>query len=252
MLWLFWLLQRKLQLADNTLQRTKDSVHPIERLFEEARSKQSLILRQQSQNLEEAESEYRRRYEIPPPEGFEKWYEYARTHRSPIIDDFDVMMTSLKPFRAYQASNCEYQHLEQTKPGFITVCIENGTVGFADQNPSERDLKHKIILPLVDELSDFGTHLPNMCFYLNTYDEPRQVMPLDKQALLAGQRTLNSCEDHEFHDFKHTNVWAKIIEACPKDAPAIVGSEGDPPIQKSFVSSPSFSSFQSSNAQFCS
>src|SRR5271168_3857896 len=85
MLWLFWLLQRKVQLADNAIQRTEDSVHPIERFFEEARSKQALTLRQQSQNLEEAESEYRRRYEFPPPEGFEKWYEYARIHRSPII-----------------------------------------------------------------------------------------------------------------------------------------------------------------------
>src|SRR5271168_2187769 len=139
------------------------------------------------------------------------------------------MMTSLRPFRAYQASNCEYQHLKQTKPGLITVCIENGTVGFANSNPSVRDRK-QIMIPLIDLLSDFMRHLPHMCFYLNTNDEPRQIMPLDKKALLTGQGTLNSCEDHEFHNFKHTNVWAKVIEACPEDATAIVGSERDLPI----------------------
>ncbi|EEY16383.1 conserved hypothetical protein [Verticillium alfalfae VaMs.102] len=51
-----------------------------------------------STSLVEAVEEYRRRYQVPPPPNFDKWYEYATIQESVVIDDFGQISIDLKPF----------------------------------------------------------------------------------------------------------------------------------------------------------
>jgi hypothetical protein len=69
--------------------------HPIKTLVNQAQIDFADLLARQSQTLSAATSAYQHRYHKPPPPGFEAWYEFAVT---PVIDDFDIIDESLKPF----------------------------------------------------------------------------------------------------------------------------------------------------------
>ncbi|KAF4504991.1 hypothetical protein G6O67_006990 [Ophiocordyceps sinensis] len=74
--------------------------HPVETLAHGAEASFENLLQRQSQSYAVAHDEYRRRYQMEPPPGFEAWYEFAVSHQSPIIDDFDTMYNAISPFWA--------------------------------------------------------------------------------------------------------------------------------------------------------
>ncbi|KAH8162739.1 hypothetical protein CIB48_g5509 [Xylaria polymorpha] len=53
-----------------------------------------------STSLQSAVEEYRRRYRMPPPPNFDKWYEFALSVNSSVIDAFDQIDSDLLPFWA--------------------------------------------------------------------------------------------------------------------------------------------------------
>ncbi|KAJ8105425.1 hypothetical protein ONZ43_g7432 [Nemania bipapillata] len=72
--------------------------HPVEVLIREGKAKFANLLRNQSNSYSAAYAEYQRRYGFEPPHGFEEWYEFAKSHQSPIIDDFDIISEGIAPF----------------------------------------------------------------------------------------------------------------------------------------------------------
>ena len=52
--------------------------------------------RRQSRTLSQAVSEYKRRYGRPPPEGYERWWKFARKNNITIVDDVSVYISSIK------------------------------------------------------------------------------------------------------------------------------------------------------------
>src|SRR5690606_11432774 len=48
--------------------------------------------------LPEAVAEYKRRYKIDPPEGFDEWWRYARSVNAVLVDEYDEMMDTILPF----------------------------------------------------------------------------------------------------------------------------------------------------------
>ncbi|KAI0020333.1 hypothetical protein F4780DRAFT_791957 [Xylariomycetidae sp. FL0641] len=71
--------------------------HPVEALIQQARADFDDLVRRQSDSYPAARAEYQRRYRAPPPPGFEAWYDFAKQHRSPIIDDFDTLYEGISP-----------------------------------------------------------------------------------------------------------------------------------------------------------
>ncbi|KAI1818542.1 glycosyltransferase family 90 protein [Poronia punctata] len=72
--------------------------HPVEILINEAKFDFDKMLENQSNSFSAAYDEYQRRYGYDPPYGFEEWYNFAKSHQSPIIDEFDTITESIKPF----------------------------------------------------------------------------------------------------------------------------------------------------------
>jgi hypothetical protein len=55
--------------------------------MEQARIKFDSMLSSQSKTLREAVQEYKRRYGIPPPKGFEAWWKFCVDKGIRIVDD---------------------------------------------------------------------------------------------------------------------------------------------------------------------
>lgn len=72
--------------------------HPVEVLARKASGNFEHLLQRQSRSYAVAEQEYRRRYGLEPPAGFEAWFEFAMANQSPIIDEFDTIYASIAPF----------------------------------------------------------------------------------------------------------------------------------------------------------
>lgn len=72
--------------------------HPIKRLVAQNQERFTALLEKQSETLEQAVAEYRRRYGRRPPTHFDRWFALAQSHNLVLIDEFDVMMRNLEPF----------------------------------------------------------------------------------------------------------------------------------------------------------
>lgn len=72
--------------------------HPIHKLIRDARSEWDRKLAGQSETLEAAVREYRRRYNQPPPRGFDKWFAWAREHNVRLLDEYDNIHERILPF----------------------------------------------------------------------------------------------------------------------------------------------------------
>ncbi|KAI7342890.1 hypothetical protein KC336_g23121, partial [Hortaea werneckii] len=59
------------------LNYTETRSHPVDQLVRNAEASWLNTLQSQSQSLESAATQYTKRYNLPPPPNFDKWYEYA-------------------------------------------------------------------------------------------------------------------------------------------------------------------------------
>lgn len=72
--------------------------HPIQYLMENSRRELDDKMKRQSKDLKGAVKEYRRRYGIPPPPHFDKWFEFAKANKVQLIDEFDTIHDLMTPF----------------------------------------------------------------------------------------------------------------------------------------------------------
>ena len=74
--------------------------HPIYEFMERAEERWRNLLASQSTTLTAAVDEYKRRYQLPPPAGFEYWFAFCKTRGIRIIDDYDQLMKDILPHHA--------------------------------------------------------------------------------------------------------------------------------------------------------
>ncbi len=74
------------------------NTHPISKLIEAAEEQYRTKVSQQSQTLEDAVAEYKRRYHRPPPKGFDAWWRFAKDNDVIMVDEYDGLMEDLEPF----------------------------------------------------------------------------------------------------------------------------------------------------------
>lgn len=66
------------------------AVHPILELHERGKKRWESLLKHQSQTLEQATAEYKKRYRRSPPRGFDKWFKFCKENGVKIIDNVSV------------------------------------------------------------------------------------------------------------------------------------------------------------------
>lgn len=73
--------------------------HEIPALMVAGNRKWASMLAKQSETLDQAVVEYRTRYSLDPPDGFDEWFHYALSKKVKLVDEYDMLMDSLGPLR---------------------------------------------------------------------------------------------------------------------------------------------------------
>lgn len=164
------------------LQYTDTHIHPIRSLVEDAQAAWERKLGAQSQTLEAAVAEYRRRYGIPPPPHFDKWYEFAKRKGVRLIDEYDTIHHSLLPFWALSPSTIRARAREALGFGdnnLMGLLIRKGKVSHVEGG------QEWLQEAAVGMMEQFVGYLPDMDLPFNVHDEPRVVVPHDELSRLV-------------------------------------------------------------------
>ncbi|KAL7266151.1 hypothetical protein RUND412_011314 [Rhizina undulata] len=232
-----------------TLPITTTFEHPILQLRSAAWQNYAEVQSRQSKSLAAAVSEYKRRYGIPPPPNFDRWYEFAVSRESVLIDEFDTIYHALKPFWGLPPR--EIRRRAREAIGFndpiglgdnklLHAAIRDGGVQIGGQGP---DWQKEATQGMIESFVEF---LPDMDLAFNIHDEPRVVVPHDmlKKYLDVAEETLSRVlagevekrnsftplgkeekkpvEDFprtRFNVFAHQSVWNHAILSCPPESP---------------------------------
>lgn len=222
--------------------------HPIHKLVAEADGNFKAVLSRQSRSLSDAVAEYRRRYKLPPPPHFDKWYNFAKKRGVELIDEYDTIYNQLLPFWALEPSVIRERTREAI--GFdnalISVMIRNGEITKIDGG-GDMYQWHREATPLM--LKDFIKYLPDMDLPFNIHDEPRVVMQHDdllhhvqvatdhnmpkayenqnpknrwspRPADLGEGIRIKEYRTTRFNRFAHQPTWSNSRLSCSPDSPA--------------------------------
>ncbi|KAK5657641.1 hypothetical protein OQA88_2713 [Cercophora sp. LCS_1] len=187
---LAWYVRNGLDIQASQSRVLTTSTHPAETLIQLANASFARLMETQSQTYSAAEAEYRRRYGIEPPPGFEEWYEFAKENESPIIDEFDTLTNGIKHF--FRLSGLEFTHL--TRIAFFDSLSDTWSCTFLSENATTH-CRHLSLLndrnygnSLTTLLKDLPGKIPDMTFLVNQLDEPRVLIPPTDQEDHAKQR----------------------------------------------------------------
>lgn len=92
----------KLGLAVLSPPQEGDGQHPIYELMERGEERWYALLDSQSRTLSSAVAEYKRRYILDPPAGFDRWWAFCEQHNITIRDDYDQLMKDVLPHYALE------------------------------------------------------------------------------------------------------------------------------------------------------
>ncbi|KAI1437754.1 hypothetical protein GGR50DRAFT_24738 [Xylaria sp. CBS 124048] len=222
-------------------------VHPMRYLITEAEKELKVAKARQSKNLNQAVAEYRRRYEIPPPPHFDKWFQFAQAKGIQMIDEFDMIHELITPFWGLNPLTIRERAAEAL--GFdnalLGIQIRGGKITHIDGGAEwQREAT-------MGMMGKFLKWLPDMDLCFNLHDEPRVVVPHDDMARLvqrakevnmpaaatvAKTKLRNAFTDKpkglgdgtrfeemkltRFNVFAHQPTWTHSRMSCPPDSPS--------------------------------
>lgn len=174
---------------------SKIPLEPISALITNARSTSSDWHTQagKSKSLKEATLEYQSRYHIPPPPGFDKWYAFAVSRNSTIIDDFSQIHHDLLPFWGVppaQIREMTAHIIDRPWTEVAGLRIFNGTVELGKHMPGT----HRwMVEGAAEMIRTFAQWLPDMDLAFNLNDENRVAIPwADMNTLVAAAHIARS------------------------------------------------------------
>ncbi|CAG8981115.1 hypothetical protein HYALB_00013412 [Hymenoscyphus albidus] len=234
--------------------RVGDS-HPMWQLIKDNEMEFERKLAAQSKTLPEAVVEYKRRYGIPPPPNFDKWFAFAKEREVVLIDEFDMIHHSLTPFWGLKPQTIRRRTQEALGFGnnLMGVLIRNGEV----RKIGEGGAADWQIEATQGMMKNFVKHLPAMDLAFNVHDEPRVVVPHDdlerlvKDAVDNQMPAANAVEKPRnswsprpkdlgdgsrfedikttrFNVFAHQPTWTHSRMSCPANSPARISLEDEP------------------------
>ncbi|KAL6241433.1 hypothetical protein RBB50_011697 [Rhinocladiella similis] len=225
-------------------------LHPVHQLVAQADGDFQTVRARQSRSLSDAVAEYRRRYKLPPPPHFDKWYNFAKKRGVELIDEYDTIYHQLLPFWALEPHIIRERTREAI--GFdnalIAVMIRNGQVTKIEGG-GDMYAWHREATPIM--LKEFIKWLPDMDLPFNIHDEPRVVMQHDdllhhvqvaKDQNIPKAYTAQSLSNSwsprpsdlgegirvkeykttRFNRFAHQPTWSDSRLSCSPDSPARV------------------------------
>ncbi|KAH9445498.1 hypothetical protein MJO28_012659 [Puccinia striiformis f. sp. tritici] len=162
--------------------------HPIQTRLESARERWKLKLKSQSVNYAQFKSTYRRKYNLEPPEGMREWFKIVSADGVLLVDEFDSLMNSLKPFRVMSPEELHRRTLEvAAMPTFSLLNITDAHAQFSGQNYRD-DFAHysrENYGPGIERVEGLASmmqrhihRVPNgLIFAVSELAEPRIIVP---------------------------------------------------------------------------
>lgn len=182
--------------------------HPIQNLVHKAKEDFEILIQKQSKTYTAAHEEYRRRYGLEPPAGFEAWFNFASSHQSPIIDEFDLIYENIAPF--LQMSGREFlerMRLVQNIPGSdLWLCQFSGREAKTVCSHPYRVYDRHIAFSFDRLLAGLPGQLPDIQFLVNHIDEPRVLIPRRKDAHNSGTCIMDN--------LSRRPVWETLTTFC--------------------------------------
>lgn len=163
--------------SSEPMRYTDRRMHPMKSLIQTSRDSWAAKLQSQSQTLDAAVHEYRRRYGIAPPPHFDKWYDFAKTRGVQLIDEYDTIYNSLLPFWALEPATIRRRAREALGFGdnqLMGLLIRDGKSLHVDGG------QEWLQQAAVGMIEQFVEYLPDMDLAFNVHDEPRVVVPHDE------------------------------------------------------------------------
>lgn len=182
--------------------------HPIQKLVHKAKEDFGSLIQKQSKTYTAAHDEYRRRYGLDPPAGFEAWFNFANSHQSPIIDEFDLIHENIAPF--LQMSGREFlerMRLVQNIPGSdLWLCQFSGREAKTVCSHPYRVYDRHIGFSFDRLLAGLPGQLPDIQFLVNHIDEPRVLIPRREDAHNSGTCIMDN--------MSRRPVWETLTTFC--------------------------------------
>jgi hypothetical protein len=187
---------------------TSPQDYPIHQMIHNAKEDFENLTQRQSKTYTTAHEEYRRRYGLEPPAGFEAWFDFARNHRSPIIDEFDLINERVAPFlRLSGREFLEKLRLVQNIPGSdLWLCEFSGREAKTVCSHPFRVYDRHIGYSFDKLLGGFSGRLPDIKFLVNHIDEPRVLIPQHGDAHNSGTCIMDN--------LSRQPVWDTLTRFC--------------------------------------
>ncbi|KAH0542836.1 hypothetical protein FGG08_002790 [Glutinoglossum americanum] len=143
--------------------------HPIEDLVEAADRDFSSQLSKETLDLKSAAAAYREKRGRHPPPSFDKWFEFAKSHKAVIVEDFwDQIYDDINPLWALPPN----QMRRDARGHDQVIHIRSGNV------TSEGDLPR--VVAWCDLVRTIESYLPDMDIAVNSMGEPRLTVPWEE------------------------------------------------------------------------
>ncbi|KAJ1335332.1 beta-1,2-xylosyltransferase [Microdochium nivale] len=219
--------------------------HPIPHLLHEAENDFKSLESRQSKTLAAAATEYRRRYGMPPPPHFDKWFKFAQENKVQLVDEFDMVHEAVTPFWGLKPATIRERAEEALgfENALLGIQIRAGKVTHLDGG-SEWQQNATIGM-----ISKFVSWLPDMDLCFNLHDEPRVIVPHEdlsrlvhrakdinmpsansksswKNEFTKNPKGLNDglqfteAKRTRFNVFAHQPTWTHSRISCSPDSPA--------------------------------
>ncbi|ORY28493.1 hypothetical protein BCR39DRAFT_534920 [Naematelia encephala] len=196
--------------------------HPIYELMERAEQHWEHLLSSQSTNLESAVAEYKHRYHMNPPLGFDAWFEFCQQNGIKIVDDYDQMMKDLLPHHALPPQ-LFIQRMDELEGTTFTYTLDISSENIELNGPRADKDRPKHLLRLFSGLRE---HLPpgfHVKVTGSDHDTGSTVLGRDQRQrameLVKEGQHFEEAELKHLEDPNRTPAWG-WFKACPLDSPA--------------------------------
>lgn len=237
--------------------------HPVARLVSDARKAFNETLQHQSTSLEEAVTEYQRRYKMPAPPHFDEWYNFATSRNTVLIDEFDTIYHTLLPFWGLTPSIMRSrvrEDLGRTNSTYVMgIAIRDGRI--IDFGKGQGGFQREATIKILEKFSQW---LPDMNLQFNAHDESRVVVAHEQlhRFVLEGYTTqsrLNAqtsvlnlfspgdvddpvppvpASTSRWNNIEFQETWLSSRLSCPPDTPAMALDSNAPDNTSAYAMEP--------------